>query len=188
VKGVRWILNTNSFNVFGHDGIAGVDGIASGAPATDLVPAVPLSAILDPALADNGGATRTHALVIGSPAIDAIPVASCATIDDQRGVPRPQDGDDNILADCDIGAFELQPLPPPPPPPLPPAATAADQDPRVRCVGFDCRVLIKCDAVQGSTEPCNTRVDIFIRASALRLRGRWRGQGAPAHPVRRRRH
>ena len=39
----------------------------------------------------------------------------------------------------------------------------------MRCVGFDCRVLIKCDAVQGSTEPCNTRVDVFIRASALRL-------------------
>ena len=173
-EGGPGILITNGFNVFGHDGIAGVDGIASGAPgATDLVPAVPLSAILDPALADNGGPTRTHALVVGSPAIDAIPVASCATIGDQRGVPRPQDGDDDTLADCDIGAFELQPPPPPPPlpppPPPPPAATAADQDPRVRCVGFNCRVLIKCDAVQGSTEPCNTRVDVFIRASALRL-------------------
>ena len=177
-EGGPGILITNGFNLFGHDGMAGVDGIASGAPgATDLVPAVPLSAILDPALADNGGPTRTHALVIGGPAIDAVPVASCATAGDQRGVTRPQDGDDNTLADCDIGAFELQP-----PPPVEdgdgdgdgdgdeaPVATAADQDPRVRCAGFDCRVLIKCDAVQRSTEPCNTRVDVFIRASALRL-------------------
>ncbi|MGH8567142.1 MAG: choice-of-anchor Q domain-containing protein, partial [Gammaproteobacteria bacterium] len=157
------------FNLFGHDGVAGVEGVASGAPgASDLVPAIPLSAILDPALAANGGPTRTHALVFGSPAIDAIPAASCPTTGDQRGVTRPQDGDQDSVADCDIGAFELQPPPPPPPPP-PPAATAADQDPRVRCVGFACRVLIKCDAVQGSTEPCNTRVDVFIRASALKL-------------------
>jgi len=173
-EGTPGIIISNGFNLFGHDGLAGVDGVLSGAPgASDLVPAIPLGAILDPALADNGGPTRTYTLVIGSPAIDAVPVASCATIGDQRGVPRPQDGDDNALADCDIGAFELQPPPAPPPspppPPPPPAATAADQDPRVRCVGFDCRVLIKCDAVQGSTEPCNTRVDVFIRASALRL-------------------
>ncbi|MGH8571293.1 MAG: choice-of-anchor Q domain-containing protein, partial [Gammaproteobacteria bacterium] len=162
---------TNGFNPFGYDGSAGVTGFTPG--MTDIVPAVPLSAILDPTLADNGGPTRTHALVIGSQAIDAIPAASCATIADQRSVTRPRDGDEDTLADCDIGAFELQ-LPSPPPPPLPPppppaAATAADQDPRVQCVGFDCRVLIKCDAVQGSTEPCNTRVDVFIRTSALRL-------------------
>lgn len=43
-------------------------------------------------LSFNGGATRTHALLNGSPAIDAgDPTTFPAT--DQRGVTRPQDGD-----------------------------------------------------------------------------------------------
>jgi hypothetical protein len=54
-------------------------------------------------LAANGGPTQTMALLAGSPAIDAIPVASCAVGTDQRGVSRPQG------SGCDIGAFELQP-------------------------------------------------------------------------------
>ena len=52
-------------------------------------------------LADNGGLTQTHALLAGSPAIDAVPVADCTVTTDQRGVARPQG------AACDIGAFEL---------------------------------------------------------------------------------
>jgi uncharacterized repeat protein (TIGR01451 family) len=52
------------------------------------------------ALADNGGPTLTHALLSGSPAIDAAANAGCTALgQDQRGVPRPADG-------CDIGAFE----------------------------------------------------------------------------------
>jgi hypothetical protein len=51
-------------------------------------------------LADNGGATWTHALLPGSPAIDAVPVISCTVTTDQRGVVRPQG------AACDIGAYE----------------------------------------------------------------------------------
>ena len=124
---------------------------------------------LDPGgLRDNGGPTQTIALVAGGRAIDRGMEAVCADATnvngrDERGEPRPRDGDADGGARCDIGAFELQPPLPPP------AATAADQDPRVRCAGFNCRVLIQCDAVQGSTEPCNTRVDVFIRAGALRL-------------------
>ncbi|MGQ0592238.1 MAG: choice-of-anchor Q domain-containing protein [Gammaproteobacteria bacterium] len=167
--GTPGTIITNGFNLFGHDGVAGVDGFASGAPgATDVVPAVPLTAILDPALTDNGGPTSTQALVIGSPAIDAVPAASCATNGDQRGVTRPQDGDEDTLADCDIGSFELQP-PPLPPPPSPPEATPAEPNPQLRCTGSACRVLIKCDAVQGSVEPCDTSVVIFVRARVLRL-------------------
>jgi len=50
-------------------------------------------------LADNGGPTKTHALLIGSPAIDAGDDGACPATD-QRGVARPQG------ASCDIGAFE----------------------------------------------------------------------------------
>jgi Zn-dependent metalloprotease len=50
-------------------------------------------------LLDNGGGTLTHALLTGSPAINAGDPATCATTD-QRGVARPQG------AACDIGAFE----------------------------------------------------------------------------------
>jgi hypothetical protein len=63
--------------------------------------------MLDP-LADNGGPTLTHALLPGSPAIDAVPEDHCYLPTDQRGVPRPAGaGIDAPL--CDIGAFELGP-------------------------------------------------------------------------------
>jgi CSLREA domain-containing protein len=62
---------------------------------------------LDPdGLKNNGGPTRTIALLRGSPAINAIPQGDngCATTirKDQRGVTRPQG------AGCDIGAFEKE--------------------------------------------------------------------------------
>ena len=64
-------------------------------------------------LADNGGSTWTFALLAGSAAIDHV-AASCIDQQgiplgvDQRGVTRPQDGDANGVARCDVGAFELQ--------------------------------------------------------------------------------
>jgi hypothetical protein len=58
-------------------------------------------------LANNGGETKTHALLAGSPAIDAIPVVSCTLPIDQRWMERPvAAGEDTPL--CDIGAFEWQ--------------------------------------------------------------------------------
>lgn len=53
----------------------------------------------------NGGPTLTHALLDGSPAIDAGDAANCPATD-QRGVARPQG------PGCDIGAFEWQPTTP----------------------------------------------------------------------------
>ncbi len=58
-------------------------------------------------LADNGGPTRTHALLPGSPALDRIPAGTlgCGTTlaTDQRGITRPQD------TACDSGAYEAEP-------------------------------------------------------------------------------
>jgi hypothetical protein len=64
-------------------------------------------------LADNGGPTETRALLGDSPAIDAGDPTGCtddqgaALAVDQRGAPRPLDGDGDGTARCDIGAFEL---------------------------------------------------------------------------------
>jgi predicted outer membrane repeat protein len=72
------------------------------AAGTDLVAPAQLGA-----LADNGGPTLTHLPLSGSPAIDAGDNTNCPTTD-QRGAPRPVDGDDppDGFADCDIGAVE----------------------------------------------------------------------------------
>jgi predicted outer membrane repeat protein len=58
-------------------------------------------------LADNEWVTQTHALLAGSPAIDAGDNAACPPID-QRLVLRPQDGDGDGVAVCDIGAYEVR--------------------------------------------------------------------------------
>ena len=62
-------------------------------------------------LQNNGGPTQTHALLSGSPAIDAGEIPSCTDnlgapiTTDQRGLHRPANG--GISLRCDIGAFEL---------------------------------------------------------------------------------
>lgn len=64
-------------------------------------------------LQNNGGPTFTHALLTGSPAIDAGNPAGCVDQNstllttDQRGYVRPVDGDGNASAICDMGAYEF---------------------------------------------------------------------------------
>jgi hypothetical protein len=77
----------------------------SGCTLTGTSDIVGLPPLLGP-LGDNGGPTPTHALLPGSPALDAGDPAGCRDsqgtllTSDQRGEPRPQGNA------CDIGAFE----------------------------------------------------------------------------------
>lgn len=101
------------------------NGCATSFSGSDLegTAALPLEPLLDP-LSANGGPTATHALQAASPAIDAgDPVAGCLAWDpasasdvampsDQRGEPRPTDGDGDAVADCDIGSYERAGVPP----------------------------------------------------------------------------
>jgi hypothetical protein len=105
----------DNHNLFGVDGTAGVEGFTPG--ATDIVPpaGTQLADILNPTLAFNGGPTQTHALVPGSPAIDAggtdcADATGDSLATDQRGRPRVVDGNSDGIPACDIGAVEFFPM------------------------------------------------------------------------------
>jgi len=103
-----------SFNVFGHSGLTNDQAFENFTPGpTDITATsngndpTALAEILDTGLANNGGPTRTHALVFGSPAIDTVTDGTCPPpAKDQRGVRRPQDGNNDGAAICDTGSFE----------------------------------------------------------------------------------
>jgi hypothetical protein len=72
----------------------------------NVAPATVFTTVIG-SLADNGGPTQTHALLLGSPAIDQIPPAtnSCGITpfnEDQRTEMRP------FNINCDIGSYEAQ--------------------------------------------------------------------------------
>ena len=101
---------SGTFNLIG-DGtgqtgiVNGTDGNQVGTSGSPIIP-------LLGSLADNGGPTETHALMPGSPAIDAGDPAFSGLPDfDQRGVPftRTYDGDGVGGVRIDIGAVEVQP-------------------------------------------------------------------------------
>ena len=99
-------------------------------------------ALLGP-LQNNGGPTRTHALIIGSPAINAAgpcpPPAS-----DQRLFARP------VGPACDIGAFEAVPLAIPPTP-TPTGLPVAGERPGLPPVGPGPWLLLILVAVLGAS-------------------------------------
>ena len=76
-----------------------VGGNISNDPSCGTDPTMIIATPMLDALASNGGPTKTHALLFGSPAIDAGSLCTEAT--DQRHVARNQG------ASCDVGAFEF---------------------------------------------------------------------------------
>lgn len=114
------------------------------------MPAEPLAAILDPTLGYNGGATRTHALVFGSPAVDAVLGAACATGTDQRGAPRAQDGDGDTFADCDSGAVERGQVP----------VQVSLNSNRLACRTATCQVPVTCNLTEAG---CTNEVELTVR-------------------------
>ncbi|MGH8511057.1 MAG: choice-of-anchor Q domain-containing protein, partial [Gammaproteobacteria bacterium] len=153
-QGGQGTVIADGFNVFGHFSSAGVAGFALG--ATDRVPAVPLVSVLDPTLSYNGGPTPTHALVFGSPAVDAVLGSACATGTDQRGAPRVQDGDGDTFADCDSGAVERGPVP----------VQAELAGTRLDCRGFTCGIPVRCNLTETQ---CTNEVEVVVRTRALRV-------------------
>ncbi len=103
-------------NLFGYGDVTSwgynLYGQGTGCPVSyghDKTTDAPASEI-DLTLADNGGETRTHAVLAGGQAIDG---GSCTDVGggplmrDQRGALRPRDGDADGSAGCDKGAYEL---------------------------------------------------------------------------------
>ncbi len=94
----------------GHNLVGNIEGFAIAAVTGDQfgAPANPINALLGP-LQNNGGLTATHALLPGSPALDAADPAApgsggnSAPATDQRGRPRASAGNTR----ADIGAYEV---------------------------------------------------------------------------------
>jgi len=105
-------IESNGYNLLGSN--AGCPDYTPG--TNDIIGDVasggaPVDPLMGP-LQDNGGRSRTMALQADSSAIDAgNPGSSVATErcrdKDQRNIARPLDGDDDAIAICDMGAFEL---------------------------------------------------------------------------------
>jgi hypothetical protein len=105
------------YNSLGNNLIGNGDGSSGFTHSGDQVgsAASPLNALLGP-LANNGGPTQTHALLAGSPALDAgnnafvtNPPFTGPPFTDQRvSFSRIADGDGNGTVIIDIGAYERQ--------------------------------------------------------------------------------
>lgn len=118
ISGSLDLTNTIITGSIGGD-CAGASVVTGDNNLLDDLTCAPLGAInlgpvtnLGSNLRDNGGPTATYRLLAGSNAIDAgfggcpNPITGGALLGDQRNAPRPQDGDGDGVAVCDIGAVE----------------------------------------------------------------------------------
>jgi hypothetical protein len=115
-------------------------------------------------LQDNGGSTFTHALLPGSPALEAGNDASCRPID-QRGITRPQG------LHCDIGAFEAEtPATATPPSVTPTLTPTGTPTPAPVSIVFD-PVIFSTDLFYpNSSRTCSPReVTIQVRVSPEKM-------------------
>lgn len=108
-------LTANNYNLIGQNSGSGITTNAGtfnyGGNGDIVAPVETIGQILDTTLADNGGPTPTHALLVGSPAIDHVPDGTSTAGIDQRGAARDADGDGAAsAAEGDIGAFEWRPV------------------------------------------------------------------------------
>ncbi len=104
------VITSANYNVIGYNGSARSNGFTPS--GTDIIPAGPLTLILENSLKDIGGPTATHKLKPNSVAKDAAPNVVCAATPangiDQRGAARNFDLDGSATTnECDIGAYEL---------------------------------------------------------------------------------
>ncbi len=100
-------FTSNGFNLIGD--ITGSTGFDNDLTFASLG-GISIEDLLDTNLAENGGFTLTHALIAGSPAIDAGNNDDISAPTDQRGAgfERIVDGNNDTIAIVDIGAFEVQ--------------------------------------------------------------------------------
>jgi CSLREA domain-containing protein len=104
--------SASSYNLIGDAASSGglTDGTDHNIVGNAGVGTIDIATVLNTTLADNGGPTKTHALVGGSPALEKGNAFGLTT--DQRGFPRPVDFDATPpvapFDDTDIGAFESQ--------------------------------------------------------------------------------
>ncbi|NEP14921.1 MAG: PEP-CTERM sorting domain-containing protein [Symploca sp. SIO2C1] len=100
-------FTSNGFNLIGD--ITGSTGFDNDLTFASLG-GISIQDVIDTNLADNGGLTLTHALIGGSPAIDAGNNDDISALTDQRGAgfDRIVDGNNDTIAIVDIGAFEVQ--------------------------------------------------------------------------------
>jgi len=95
----------NNLIGIGNTGAGECQGVVNGIMGNQVgSPASPLDPMLGD-LSDNGGEVLTHALLLGSPAIDAGSNAGCPNVD-SRDTTRPLDGLGDGTALCDMGAVE----------------------------------------------------------------------------------
>jgi hypothetical protein len=101
----------DSYNLFGDSSNTNAQAFSTFSPnlsGTDIIATsngtlpTALTSILDTTLKNNGGQTKTHALVVGSPAINTNSPNFCFPTD-QRDESR-NDGK------CDIGSYEYSPI------------------------------------------------------------------------------